>query len=401
MTQLVLEHGTVWAQADTPSLTNHSIVINEGKIIQVGPDKDIHPSPLDVVIDLGNRTVMPALIDAHAKFARYTREEELTGATETNIASTVLRGATNGRLSLDAGVTTVRDVGCGHHGLFPLRAAFASGLLPGPRLLVAGRGITTTGGHGASSGAIEVDGVDAIRQATRQQLKAGADWIKLFATGGGVGSPGEQPDEVHMALDEIRAAVEVAHARRRFVMAHATSTEGALNCINAGVDSIAHGVFLDQEVAHRMTEAGTFLVPTLGIYRRIASGEIDWIPKAAQDTCARLVDRHAESFRLALASGVTVVAGTDSGIEGWPIGKSLIDELEVMHDVGGMARNRVIMSAAADSANCLHLGNHLGTITPGKLADIMVVDKNPLEDFETLRKPWLVLKEGRSVFPSL
>jgi len=373
------------------------------RIVAVGSARAVRASRSDsIVIDVEGRSVLPALIDCHASMGALRPEERPDGITEKAIGFSVARAVANGRKSLDGGVTTVRVDTVAHHALFAVRDVFAAGWLDGPRMLVPGRAITTTGGHAWKGGAREADGPDAMRKAVREEIKAGADWIKLMPTGG-AGTANEEVDEWQMAPDEIAAAVDAAHRRRRRVFAHVSNADAARACAAAGVDSIEHGFYLSEDALTEMKEHGTFFVPTLSAYRHLVKASqqrpstTDPYEAALQKTALEVVERHARSFRAALALGVRIAAGTDSGADWFPMGNSLQFELELMVSEG-MTNADAVAAATRDAADLLGLRSDLGTLEAGKLADILVVDGDPLVDVSVLRKPWLVMKEGRVVF---
>ncbi len=374
------------------------VVIDGDRIRAVGPEERVDTSGDGVtVIDVEGRTVLPALTDAHANMVAPTHAEEPYGLTAKNIVASTLRGVANGRGCLNVGITTVRVDTTGHHGIFALKEAFASGVVDGPRLIVPGRAICMTGGHGWHYGNHEADGADAVRKAAREELKAGADWIKLMATGG-AGSPTEQVEDNQMTLEELKAGVEEAHKKGKYAFAHVSCAEGARNCIAAGMDSIEHGLFLEQDTVRDMKDRGVFLVPTLGVYRRLVErGEKGLVPDFMYQRALKAVVRHTQSFRMALKAGVKIVAGTDSGQYWNPMGESLLTELEIMSQEG-MAPMDVVISATNRAAELLRLSGDLGTIEAGKLADLLIVDGDPLSNISEIRKTWMVFKEGRVVF---
>lgn len=377
-------------------LEGATVVIEGHRISAVGQRVPLPAGEYDV-IDAEGRTVMPALMDLHALMPYPSFEEILQGIGEKEAGMILLRAVANGRRCLNAGVTTVRIDMCPHHGLFALREAFASGLLDGPRLFVPGRALTMTGGHAWALGMHEADGPDEMRKAARQELKAGADWIKLMASGG-AGSPTERPEDVQLTAEEMKAAVEEAHKKGKFAYAHVSSTEAARNCLAAHVDSIEHGIDLDDDVLQEMKERGVFLIPTLGIYRRmIECGERAEIPDDMYRKAQKIAVQHRETFRRALQIGVKMAAGTDSGQDWYVNGESLLYELELMNQEG-MAPMDVLVAATRRGAECLRIQQDLGTLESGKLADILIVDGDPLANVSALRNTWMVMKEGRVVF---
>lgn len=374
------------------------VVVEGNRIKAVGPEGKIDVPEGDVtVIDAGGRTLLPGLMDLHAGIAGLTHAEQPYGITQKNVAASILRGVANGRRCLNVGVTTVRVDTGGHHGIFALKEAFAGGIVDGPRLIVPGRGICMTGGHGWDGGGHEADGPDEVRKAAREELKAGADWVKLMATGG-AGSPTERAEDDQMTLEELRAGVEEAHKKGKFAFAHVSCAEGARNCIAAGVDSIEHGLMLEEDIVLAMKEKNIFLVPTLGVYHKLVErGEQGLVPEYMYHKALKVVDRHAQSFRMALEAGVKIAAGTDSGGYWYHMGESLLYELEVMNQEG-MKPMDALVSATSRGAELLRMTEDLGTVEAGKLADLLIVDGDPLANISEVKKTWMVFKEGKVVF---
>ena len=379
-------------------LENAVLLIEDRRIADVGPEGQVVLPAGDVtVVDVEGRTVLPGLTDLHAGIVSLSHAEQPYGITQRTIASSTLRGVEQGRRCLDHGVTTVRVDSAGHYGIFALKDAFASGVVDGPRLVVPGRGICMTGGHAWNYGNAEADGADEVRKAAREQLKAGADWVKLMASGG-AGSPTERVDDDQMTLEEMKAAVEEAHKKGKYAFAHVSCAACVRNCIAAGVDSIEHGLVLEEDIVQAMLDKGIFLVPTLGVYRRlIERGERGEVPEYMYTKALEVAERHAESFRMALAAGVKIAAGTDSSSGWYPMGDSLLFELETMNSEG-MSSMDTLLTATSRAAECLHMTEDMGTLEPGKLADVLIVEGDPLTNISDIRNTWMVLKEGRVVF---
>lgn len=381
-------------------LENAVIVLDGKKIIQVETQGNIQIDQNDAhVISAAGRTVLPGLIDTHVGFMREVMpiQPNPYQTTDKFVAESILNALVNADRCLKAGVTTVRQDSAGHEGIYALREAFEAGRLDGPRIITPGNGLTISGGHAWYS-CQEVDGPEEVRKAARLQLRAGADWIKLMATAGSGGLfAGESPEQWQMTVDEMRPAVEEAHKKGKWVMAHVSCAEGARNCLEAGVDSIEHGLFLEEDIVQEMADKGVFLVPTLWLYRRLVEiGERGEIPEWKYQRARGVVGRHTRSFELALEAGVKIAAGTDAGMPYTPVGASLHNEMLVMHEIG-MSPMDVIVSATRRAAECLRLDDELGTIQPGKLADILIVDGDPLSNLGDTRQTWKVFKEGKLV----
>jgi imidazolonepropionase-like amidohydrolase len=381
-----------------PPLDDAVVILDGKRIAAVGKRGQVETPTADVrTIDAGGRTLLPGLMDLHALMTYNSFEELERGLGEKEMAMSVLRGAVNGRRFLEAGVTTVRIDLCGHHGVFALKDAFAQGIVPGPRLVVPGRAICMTGGHGWMWGLHEVDGPHEARKAARAELKAGADWVKLMASGG-AGTATERLEDAQMTVEEMKAAVEEAHKKGKYAYAHVTCSEAAQNCLDAGVDSIEHGIDLSDEVLKGMKAAGAFLVPTLGLYRRtVEIGEKGGIPAYMCEKAKQAVLSHSDTFKRALKIGVKIAAGTDSG-QDWNVnGESLLYELELMHREG-MAPMDAIIAATRRAAECLRRDQELGTLESGKLADLLMVEGDPSVNIMDIRNTWMVLKEGEIVY---
>jgi imidazolonepropionase-like amidohydrolase len=349
-------------------------------------------------IDLAGLTLMPGLINCHVHLCLAGDADPVTSMMREPVTLTALRIALHARAALEAGVTTVRDLGGREYAELAVRAAIAQGLVPGPRVFAAGKLICMTGGHGAWVGR-EADGADDVRKAVREQLKAGADVIKVIATGG-VMTRGVEPGAAQLGLDELRAAVDESARAGRRVAAHAQGSAGIADAVTAGVASIEHGIFLTEEIVARMRGAGTTLVPTLTAAERIATagpetGVPDWMVAKARGVTAA----HAASFDLARRAGVAIAAGTDAGTPLNPHG-GLGAELALMAK-HGMSPLACLRAATSSAAALLGLGDRLGRVAPGYLADLIAVEGDPAEDLEALDRVRLVIAGGRIVVDRL
>jgi imidazolonepropionase-like amidohydrolase len=369
-----------------------AVVVEEGRIVSVMPAEDL---PADTeVVNLGDATLLPGLIDAHVHLVWSASAEPHALVESESRALTALRCANNADLHLRAGVTTVRDVGSTDGLAIEVGRAVELGVLPGPRVVAAGRAIAMTGGHGWFLGR-EADGPDAVRRAAREEMKAGAGCVKLMASGGVYGHA-EEPGSPQLTTEEMGAAVQEAHKAGRKVAAHAYSPEAINNALEAGVDSIEHGSFVDRATAERMRERGTYLVPTLSVYRAMSDrGPELGAPDYIQRKTAEVLEASREAFRLARQIGVPMAAGTDCGAPGHPHG-TLPEELRLMVEAGAtpLEALRCGTSAAAD---LLGLAGEVGTLEPGKKADLLAVGGDPLRDVGALRDVRLVLRDGSRV----
>lgn len=350
------------------------------------------------VVDLAGRTVMPGFIDCHvhlsmdalaAPVALGTRRAQLVG---------LMTASKNALRSLHGGVTTVRDCGTPGEIDFALREAAADGLCITPRLVLSGRALCMTGGHGWQLLGLEVDGPDAARRAARAQLKAGADNVKLIATGG-ILTQGTEIGSPQLTVAEMRAAVEEAHNAGKIAAAHAHGTQGIKNAARAGVDSIEHAYFIDPEGIDLMLEHGTTLVATSAAVRNVVHhGTAAGIPEHSVAKARSAIEAHVAGFKAAHRAGVKLAMGTDSGVPFTGHGNNL-DELAYLVEMG-LAPLEAIRVATLDSARMLKLEGKVGSLEAGKLADLVVVDGDPLADIAILREPSRirrVMLNGRTV----
>jgi imidazolonepropionase-like amidohydrolase len=377
----------------------NAIVVIEGeRITAAGPAARIKVPDGARRMSLGARTLLPGLIDAHVHLKGW-RSSNPNDVLITPHPLAALRAAADCRKLLRAGFTTVRDCGgC----LGPnLRDAIAAREIPGPRILTAYRGLSQTGRVEKVTWAVditplrqEVDGVDECRRVVREHIGLGADLIKVSITGR-VYAPQSDPGQTAYTVEEIRAVVDEAHRMGRLVAAHAQATQGIKNGILAGVDSIEHGIYLDEEACQWMGERNTALVPTLAYFYRIATlGEGLGSPAYAVRKAKEVVEAHMKSFALAMRMGLRIGMGTDfEGSPLFPHGENGM-EVELMVQAG-MPEPDVIVAATATNAAILGIEKKLGTIEPGKIADLIAVPGNPLKDISVLRRVEFVMKEGR------
>jgi imidazolonepropionase-like amidohydrolase len=338
---------------------------------------------------------LPGLINCHVHVSLAGDADPARTLAEESFAATVVNAVVRARRTVEAGITTVRDLGGREYAEIAVRDAVRAGAIPGPRMLCAGRAICMTGGHGWRMLGRQADGADDVRKAVREQLRAGADVIKLVATGG-VMTPGVDPRAAQLTLSELTVGVEEAHRARRRVAAHAMADEGIAWCLDARIDTIEHGVFLTEALAARMATQGTALVPTLIAPHAIVEGGVAaGIPEFAVRKSIAVRERHLEAFRLALRAGVTIAAGTDAGTPLNPHG-SVVPELALMV-AGGMTPLDAIRAATSAAATVLGLGEETGRIAPGLAADLLAVEGDPTADVKALDAVRLVIADGRTV----
>jgi len=349
-------------------------------------------------LDCAGCHILPGLIDCHVHITASGDANGLDVARMESAPVRAWKAAENARRTLEAGFTTVRDLGAKEHLNIHLAGAIDSGLIPGPRILAAGMGVTMTGGHGHGFIAREADGPDEVRKAVREQLRAGAKAIKLFASGG-VLTPGVDPRSPSFTQDELAAGVEEAHKAFRVVGAHAQASDGIKNAIRAGVDSIEHGVWLDEEAIELMVQRGTYLVATLIAPYLISKGGLDaGIPAFAVAKSDRVLQDHMASFERAVKAGVRVAMGTDQGT---PLSRPGENAQEIVRIAEhGLSPGAAIMAATKWASELLRIDGETGNLRPGLAADILVVDADPLGDLTVLTQDErirAVLKGGEVV----
>ena len=391
---LVLSGARIIDGTGTEPVRGRSVVVERGVITAVVDDAR---APRGHGIDLAGYTLLPGLINCHVHLCFGAEADPVRPIREEPLALTAIKALLRARETVRAGVTTVRDLGGREYVEIAARRAIQEGLIDGPRILAAGRPVCMTGGHGHWLGR-EADGPDDARKAVREQLKAGADVIKLIATGG-VMTPGVEPGSPQMTLEEMRAAIEEARKAGRRTAAHAMAATGISEAIDAGITSIEHGVFLTEEIVAHMRRDGTFLVPTLNAPIAIAAGGLAaGIPAFMVRKSEQVVPAHVASFQLAHRAGVRIAAGADSGT---PLNfhGSLLPELALMVKYG-MTPLEAIRSATVTAAECLGLGEVTGRVAPGYAADLIAVAGDPAERIEALADLKIVLVNGRVIPPA-
>jgi imidazolonepropionase-like amidohydrolase len=401
---VVLKAARVIDGTGAAPIQNGAVVITDDKIVAVGPAATVRVPTGARTVDLGNATLMPGFIDAHTHVIGRTlgdpagddadvRDVDSFGA----ILSTV-----NVRNTLMAGFTSIRNVGSPHFDDIAIRKAINEGWVVGPRMQTGAHSLGITGGHcdengfkpGLADGDFKTgiaDGPDQIRAAVRYQVKYGADVIKTCATGG-VLSEGDAVGTTQYNYDEMKAMVDEASKLERKVAAHAHGAEGIKIATRAGVASIEHGSFLDDEGARLMAEKGTYLVPTLSageaVERAAKNGVLKGL-RAEKALAAAQAMRHA--VKIAIQHKVPIALGTDAGVG--PHGANG-HEFTLMVEWGGMTPMQAIVAGTSSAAKLLGWDRTVGTLTAGKWADVVAVPGDPIADIKAMEKPVFVMKNG-------
>ena len=382
------------------TLSNQTILIRGGKIVSVGSDAQVPAAAQAEIVDLSNATVLPGLIDAHTHI---TFDPNFGySSLAISVPREALIGARNARVTLEAGFTTVRNVGASGFSDVALRDAINAGDVPGPRMLVSGPALSITGGHcdnnllpfdyHAQNEGV-ADGVEAVQHKTREIIKYGADLIKICATGG-VLSKGDDPNAAQFTLEEMKAIVADAHRLGRKVAAHAHGAQGVIWASEAGVDSVEHGHLMNDEAIATLKKNGTYLVPTLYLmdWQRENAAQAN-LPDFAKRKMELVSETGKMNAKKAFAAGVKIGFGTDAAV--YPHGLNA-HEFAVYVKLG-MTPLQAIQTATINDADLLGWSDKVGTIEPGKWADIVAVEGDPLADVTTLERVKFVMKGGEVV----
>jgi imidazolonepropionase-like amidohydrolase len=382
-------------------LDQQVVVITGDRIEMVGPAASVGVPPDATVIDLGSATLLPGLIDCHVHL---TSDPENSGLKSLGISvpREALTGAKNARLTLEAGFTTVRNVGATGYADVALRDSINAGEIPGPRMLVSGPALGSTGGHCDENRLAPefahreegvADGVPAVTAKTREVIKYGADLIK-FCASGGVFSKGDLPGTEQYSPTEMSALVAEARRQGRKVAAHAHGTQAIIDAASAGVDSIEHGSLIDHEGVRVMKEHGTFLVAD--IYNDdfiLGQGKAYGFTDELIQKERMVGQRQRDGFRKAVEGGVKIAFGTDAGVypHGWNA-KQFAFEVKY-----GLSPTQAIQSATTNAADLLGWSDRVGSLGAGKFADLIAVEGNPLSDVTTLEHIKFVMKGGQII----
>ncbi len=389
------------------AIENAVVVVKDGKVVSAGPAAGAAVPAGATVVDLTGYTILPGLIDCHVHINGRPGDGGDTLKLQESVAYEAIYGVAHAKITLEAGFTAIRNIGAGNYADAALRDLINRGVVPGPRMWVATRGVGATGGHADINGwnsdldlpgyAQIADGVDELRKAVRTQIKHGADVIKVTATGG-VLSVGDALTDQQYSFEELEAIVQTAGMLGTKVAAHAHSPQGMNDAIRAGVASIEHGSLIDEEGIRLAKEHGTFIVPTLYTLDFIIDeGPENGVPVYAVDKAKAMAKQQREQLGLAFHAGVKFAYGTDAAV--FPHGRNardfaiLVDQLDVQP-------LEAIRTATMNAAELIGVEDQIGSLEPGKWADIIAVSGNPLEDITALEEVHFVMKGGE-VYKSL
>jgi len=396
---ILIRGGLLLAGTGREPLSGGALLIEGKYIMAAGPEREVAAPAGAEIIDAGGALIMPGMFNLHDHISRKSLRRPKPGVSfrvqgaklmAEPVEYLALHSARNALDELQSGVTTIRDFGLAGYSNIALRRAIDEGLVTGPRFLVCGKPLCITGGH-TWTWAREADGVDEVLQAVREQIRAGADCIKFMASGGLAHFPDEDPDVVEFNLDELQAGVFEAHKFRKPCAAHCYATMAIKNAVRAGIDSVEHGVYLDEEAIDLMLEHGTSMVPTISglafLQRQHRSlGMVD----LADEIATRVLGPQMSSIRAAWEAGIPIGVGSDSAGE-------VVEEMELLQEAAGLTAPQCLEAATRVSAGIAGLGDQLGTLEPGKLADVVLMDAAAVDDISKARNVQLVIKEGKPV----
>lgn len=387
----VIRNVTLLDGTGAAPVPGQALIVEGRRISWIGPEAQLPEGSDGHAIDGQGGTIMPGMINCHVHLTNDGSPDLFGQVERDSVTVSALRGYLNLQATLESGVTSVRDCGAANGIALDLARAVDDGLVPGPRIRAAGRVITMTGGHGHFIGR-EADGPAGVRQATRAEIKAGAHFIKAMATGG-VLTPGVVPTQTALQPDELEQVAREAHNAGRRAACHAIGNEGIKNAIRAGIDSIEHGFYLDDEALELALDRGTVLVPTLiAVNQIVNNGKTGAMPAWVVEKAESESGHHRESFAAAVRSGMKVAAGTDAGTPFNPH-TYLPQELALMVDYG-MRPMDAVVAATRNAAENLGLAPDVGTLEVGRLADIVVVDGDPSSDITAAGRVRFVMKDG-------
>ena len=397
----VLLCGELFSAQDESVKKRMAVVVKDGRITQVDSMDKISVAGKEV-IDLTSQFVMPGLIDGHLHTVLNAKPLDSQNFGRNTFGYYAFLSQKNAQTHLLAGFTTLRDEASYGFVDVALRDAINSGQTWGPRMLVSGPGISSTGGHGDShfnpytSGynafCLICDSTDECRKAARYIFKYGADQLKLIGTGG-IGSIGDEPGAAELTYEEMKAAIDVAKTKGKISSVHAHGATGIKNAVRAGITSVEHGMLIDEEGVEMMAQYGVYLVPTLvASYTMLQHGEKGGMPQANLEKARRASANHSERLRMCREKGVKIAFGTDAGTPFNEHGKQA-QEFVLMHKAG-FTPEETLISATRTVSEMMRMNHLVGTVEAGKLADLVAFDSNPLNDLNVMKDCAFVMKGG-------
>lgn len=392
MSTTAFTHAQLFNGCDDGFQPDTWITVNNetGRIESVGQGA---PQSADTTVELSGRYIMPGMINTHVHVDADANHTMDGPQSETEVTLMSLR---NLRAALQAGVTYVRNLGTGHDVDIKIRNARGQYDFPSPGIVASGRLISSTGGNGDGpyhdrNASYIVDSPDEMRRTVRKVIKHGADVVKVLVTGG-VMSKGDDPRDVGFSKEELAVAVQEAHARRRKAIAHAQGTWGIQMAIDAGFDSIEHGIYLSRKQGRAMQERGIYLVPTLNAVEAIVTRARGYIPDYMVDKAQAISEIFYHNMRQAVELGVPMTTGTDAGTTFNDFATGYWDELHLMVNKIGVSTQQTLYNATINGAKLLGIDGDYGTLEVGKFADFIVLSANPLDDIDAIRD------KGKQVF---
>lgn len=376
-------------------LDGHGVLVEGATIERVAPLGEFAGFAGETVDTTGG-TVLPGLIDCHVHLCYGAEGNPWASMIALRESQITMKALDNAQTSLSGGVTALRDCGGKDYLEFAVRDACNEGRQLGPTIRASGRVICMTGGHGNRNGRI-ADGPDEVVKAVREQIHAGSDLIKIMATGG-VMTPGVNPEDAHYTFEEISAGISEGHRFHRTCASHAQGSEGILNAVRGGIDSIEHGIFMTEECVEEMTARGTYLVPTLAAVKNIIAHKDQGVPAYAVEKCERVTVEHVKSIRMFYAAGGKIAMGTDAGTPYNRHGDNAL-ELEYMVEDAGISPGDAIVMSTRNGADLMRLADR-GTVAEGKAADLLIVDGDPIADITKVSRREnhrMVVKNGTAV----